>query len=537
MTHEVELKFRIPPSRLAALRRAVATRSARQQKLAARYLETADGDLARARVALRLRLEGDAWVQTLKAEGRVALQRLEHNVALPALPGDAAPALDLSRHDGSEAGERLREVLATARNATLREHYATAIERTWRRVRHQGALIELALDEGEIRAGARVLPVSEIEFELIDGTPAALLDLAGRWALRFGLWLDVRSKSERGHALAHEARQAMAAVQPATAPSTVAPARAPADGRIVGQAVSPPARARALRLPAGATPAQAGAAMLGDALQHALANASQLVDGGAGPEHLHQLRVGLRRLRTLLRVFPALLPGAEDDLEAELGRLFGRLGPARDRDVRNATLWPALRAAGGPELADPAPPPAECPPVPAILAEPAVQQLWLRLLALSLPPGGTDAAGTAPPPTLAVMLAPVLRRLLRQVRRDARGFAELDDLARHRLRRRIKRLRYAVEFSAGLWPAGRINRLLEVLSRAQEPLGALNDAVVAAAFCRTLTSDQPAAWFAVGWLAARHEAAVAACKAPMAELAALKHPWARGPKAGADRPG
>ena len=45
--------------------------------LAARYLETADGDLARARVALRLRLEGDAWVQTLKAEGRVALQRLE----------------------------------------------------------------------------------------------------------------------------------------------------------------------------------------------------------------------------------------------------------------------------------------------------------------------------------------------------------------------------------------------------------------------------------------------------------------------------
>lgn len=531
MTHEVELKFRIPPSRLAALRRAVATRSARQLTLAARYMETADGDLARARVALRLRLEGDRWVQTLKAEGRVALQRLEHNVALPVLHGHELPELDLRRHDGTEAGERLREVLAAARNATLRELYATAIARTWRRVRHQGALIELALDEGEIRAGGLTLPVSEIEFELIDGTPAALLDLAGRWTERFGLWLDVRSKSERGHALAREAHAAHEAQQARPLPSAEASPR-------IGQAISPPAKARALQLPADTTPAEAGAAMLGDALHQALANASQIAEGGAQPEHLHQLRVGLRRLRTVLRVFPALLPGLDARLVDELGQLFGRLGLARDRDVRATTLWPALRAAGAPLVTDPESLPSTAHPSPsAILGEVATQQLWLRLLALSLPPdpvpGATEATTAqavpaAPAQTLADTLAPALRRLLRQVRRDAQAFAALDDTARHRLRRRIKRLRYATELSASLWPAKRVDRFLKALSLAQEPLGNLNDAVVAAAFCRELTADQPAAWFAVGWLAARHEAAVAACAGPMAELAGLRGPWGRG---------
>lgn len=521
MTHEVELKFRIPPPRLAALRRAVATRSARQLMLAARYMETADGDLARARVALRLRREGDEWVQTLKAEGRVALQRLEHNVELPPLHDGEMPALELSRHDGTEAGARLREVLASARDAALGEHYATAIQRTWRRVRHQGALIELALDEGEIRAGGLRLPVSEVEFELVQGTPAALLDLAGHWAARFGLWLDVRSKSERGHALAREAIQAR------QAPPAVAVA---IDG--TAPAVSAPARAGALRLPVRATPAQAGAAMLGDALQQALANASQIADGGAGPEHLHQLRVGLRRLRTVMRVFAALLPGLDAGLVSETGRLFARLGPARDRDVRAATLWPALRAAGAPEVADPEALPSSAIQAPsAVLGETATQQLWLRLLALSLLPEADQTPAAAPTRALDEAVTTRLRHLLRQVRRDAQAFAVLDDAARHRLRRRIKRLRYATELSASLWPAGRVSRFLKTLAQAQEPLGELNDAVMAAAFCRTLATDQPAAWFAVGWLAARHPTAVAACAGPMAELAGLKGPWARGAKA------
>lgn len=505
MTHEVELKFRIPPARLAALRRAVATRSARQMRLAARYMETPDGDLGRARVALRLRQEGDGWVQTLKAEGRVALQRLEHNVPLPAA---ATPALDIARHDGTEAGARLREVLAGARQATLREHYATAVQRTFRQLRHQGALIELALDEGEIRAGGLALPVCEIEFELVRGEPAALLDLAGTWAQRFDLWLDVRSKSERGHALAHQAQQ---------------------PGGSAVQAISRPAKARALKLTETLTPQAAVAAMLGEGLQQALANASQMADGQWQPEHLHQLRVGLRRVRTVLRLYRTLLPQLDAALPGEVARLFAQLGRVRDRDVRAAWLWPALHAAGAPAIARPEPSGAGA-DLPALLGAASTQTVWLRLLALTLPatdsPGADAPADVAPQP-LREMLARALRHLLRQVRRDAQAFDALDDAARHRLRRRIKRLRYATELSAALWPAKPLARFLDALQAAQGPLGELNDAVVAAAHCRALAAQQPEAWFAVGWLAARHGAAVAACRPPMAALAELRGPWAR----------
>ena len=76
---EIELKFRIPTDRLAALRRAVATRTAQVQVLAAVYFDTADDALAQARMALRLRCEGGQWGQTPKAEGANPMQGLGPN--------------------------------------------------------------------------------------------------------------------------------------------------------------------------------------------------------------------------------------------------------------------------------------------------------------------------------------------------------------------------------------------------------------------------------------------------------------------------
>jgi len=108
---EIELKFRIPAEHVAAVRRALTTATAKQMRLAARYFDTAAQDLARAHLALRLRREGRLWVQTLKAEGATPLQRLEHNVPLlGAPPASVAVAL----HDGTPAGELLRQVLRKA---------------------------------------------------------------------------------------------------------------------------------------------------------------------------------------------------------------------------------------------------------------------------------------------------------------------------------------------------------------------------------------------------------------------------------------
>ena len=194
----------------------------------------------------------------------------------------------------------------------------------------------------------------------------------------------------------------------------------------------------------------------------------------------------------------------------------------------DAWLWPALRAAGAPLAGPPAAaaaaadagPPADDPA--ALLRTPTTQQLWLALLGLGL---GLEAEPGAPSPLAATALALPLRRLQRQVLRDARGFAALDDAARHRLRRRIKRLRYLVELSAGLWPAKPLARLLRRLKQAQAPLGDFNDTLVALAHCRGLAAADPRAWFAVGWLSARREALLPPCAAALARLAKAPVPW------------
>ena len=505
MATEIELKFRIPAARLAALRRAVATARAVREPLAAVYFDTPGEDLARARVALRLRREGARWVQTLKAEGASAMHRLEHNAALDDA-GDQPPPLDLARHAGSAAGQALQQLLAAAGDPPLRPRYATDVQRTRRVLHTGGARIELALDEGELRSGEARLPIREIEFELLDGPLDALLALAGRWAARFDLVLDVRSKSERGHLLAS------------------------------GRAASPPARARPQPGPVPATPAAAVAAMLAAALRPALANASVLADPDTAaavagdPEYLHQLRVALRRLRSLLRLWGPLAPGGAAALAPALATLFGALGGARDDDVLRTALQPALQAAGAPPLAWP-PAAGAQDGVGAALAAPATQRLWLGLLGAchALPDAGRGEPAEVGQASDALReaLRPALRRLWRQVRREAAHPAALDDDARHRLRRRIKRLRYGTEFSAALWPARRVAGLLAALQAAQDALGEDHDALYAQQRCRALAAAEPTAWFAVGWLAARRQALAPAWAAALAELAAQRAPWRR----------
>lgn len=519
MSVEIELKFRIPPTRLAALQRAVASRSAVLQPLAAVYVDTVGQHLAQARTALRLRREGPQWVQTLKAEGATPMQRFEHNVVLPDLPADAPagsrPAIDVRRHDGSAAGAALQRLLASAGHPPLVERFATDVQRTRRVLRRGAALIELALDQGHIRAAGRQVVVCEIEFELLQGEPQALLDEAAHWVQRFGLVLDVRSKSERGHLLA------------------------------AGLPCSPPAQARPLHLPAKAALADALAALLANPLGQVLANASQLADvadvagvadvasqGAAGarsigPEHLHELRVGLRRLRSVLGAYGDLLPGLNPALAPALAALFQQLGPARDADAMAGWLAPALRHAAAPLQALPALPSGAAAGVDigALLSAVATQQLWLALLGLCQPALAGAPATPKPARRLRDALRPALHTLQRQVRRDAAAFATLDQPARHRLRRRIKRLRYLLALTSTLWPAAAVARWQRRLQQAQGPLGALQDALVAQAAWQAASALDGRAWFAVGWLAAHRQTLEQPCQHALQRLAATPRLW------------
>ncbi len=482
---ETELKFQVPAAARAGVRRAVATASARTLRLQAVYADTADDRLAAAGLALRLRREGRVWVQTLKGRGDGLMARPEHEVRLPAQRG--TPMLDPARHAGTPAGERLAALLADG--AELQPRYRTDIRRLQRRVRSGGATVELAFDEGRIQAGDRWLPVCEIEFELVAGPPAAMLALAERWALRHRLWLDVRTKSERGHRLA------------------------------CGLERVPALKSVPSALTKDEPPAQAFAAMVAAALGQALPNAAELAGGSGGPEHLHQLRVGLRRLRTALRLFSPWSAEAEaaTALEQALREPFSRLGARRDADVLAAWLLPALAAAGAPAL-HLVPPVAAADPA-EVVRDPRFAQLMLQAMRLA------GAAPTTEAPPLQAAARAVLKRAWRRVRADAAAFATAGADAQHRTRKRLKRLRYATEFLRPLLPAKAATRALAAMREALDALGAYTDVLVAEqALGGPAGDDSPGAWFARGWLAAERERRLAAATKSLRR-------WARTPRA------
>ena len=274
---EIELKFQVPAEARDAVGRAMASGRSGRTRLRAVYFDTPDRRLAAAGIAVRLRLEGSQWVQTAKAGDPHGMQRHEHNVPVDGAPDGPPPALVLARHEGSPAGDLIARALAGAAPGPL---FRTDIHRTHREVRAGAGTLELALDIGEIVGGDRHWPVHELEIELVDGEPLAVLDAASCWVQRHGLWLDVRSKAERGDRLSR------------------------------GVDTGVPVTASAWP----AFPTLNDTARLG--LAHLLPNASEVASGTFTPGHLHEVDEALKRLVAALPLHPAADPAWATTLEA-----------------------------------------------------------------------------------------------------------------------------------------------------------------------------------------------------------------------------
>lgn len=261
---EIELKFQIPAERRNALWATLQRGGVTPIRLQAHYFDTADGLLARHAVALRMRREGELWVQTLKASSRHGAARLEDNAEIEVKEG-TTPTLDIDRHRGSPADERLREVLGAG--ATVHEVYRTEVLRHTQLLHAaDGLLVELAFDEGQVIAGSATHPLCEIEFELKAGPLAGLFALVGPWVDAHGLWLDSVTKAERGFLLAR--------------------------GRAHGEPVKP-------RAPLDTTGMETWAAArerMTRCLAQVLPNASAVAAGSAEDEHRLQLQAGLREI-------------------------------------------------------------------------------------------------------------------------------------------------------------------------------------------------------------------------------------------------
>jgi CHAD domain-containing protein len=251
----------------------------------------------------------------------------------------------------------------------------------------------------------------------------------------------------------------------------------------------------------------AGARTVGQALRAATGHLLEvlLVEApgctiAAGPRGVHQTRVALRRLRSLLRIFRPEVDGPPwRAWDGALRDLAGTLGTARDWDVflpglgaatlaaldGDARLKRMLGAAARERTA------AYAGVAEALEGKLFRQAIWSGLALVVTPAEPGEDAPLAP------FAAGVLRRRWRRLKRAGRIMKDLDHTALHEMRLDAKRLRYAAEPFAALWPGKAARRFNRRLANLQEALGLANDAVVARALAARL-AGRGAGGFALG---------------------------------------
>lgn len=206
MQKETEIKLRASRETLLALRDHPLLKKRNKigwsrHELYNQYYDTAERDLAQARVALRLRRDGEQFIQTLKSRGQSVAGLSERN--------EWDWYLDKAKLDTKKLGDDCWPAsLAELDKKSLKPIFTTDFVRekaeiAWGRGKTK-VVIEAALDLGQVKAGKQSEEICEMELELRQGDPEALLELAAELAADLPLMPCDISKAERGYRL-HDA--------------------------------------------------------------------------------------------------------------------------------------------------------------------------------------------------------------------------------------------------------------------------------------------------------------------------------------------
>jgi triphosphatase len=199
MTQEIELKFIVNPAELDSIRNtlnSLESQHSEPRQLLNIYYETADNQLRRHDMGLRIRGDNGHYEMTMKIAGRVIgglHQRPEYNVEL------TSPELALALFPAEVWPEGISpdEI-----QSQLNPLFSTDFAREKWVVTHGNSRIELALDLGEVKAGEQVEPLCELELELLEGETADVLAFAKQLVAQPGIRQGSLSKAARGYHLA-----------------------------------------------------------------------------------------------------------------------------------------------------------------------------------------------------------------------------------------------------------------------------------------------------------------------------------------------
>jgi triphosphatase len=490
---ETELKLEIPIEGVRKLEESPLLRGlpGKGADFVSVYLDTGKLKLRKAGVSLRVRQIDGRFLQTVKRSepgNGAALSRDEWETEI----NDGKLDLEAARRTA------LEPLLTKKICRALKPIFETRVRRTIYPIRYEGSEIEVSIDEGRIEAGHRSLSLHEVELELKQGDSPALFRLAHQIAKDVPATLGVKSKADRGYEL------------------------------LTGES-SRPVKAFSVKLIPTQSPQSALQSIARACLHQLCANTGPLRAGDA--EALHQARVSIRRLRVAISLFSGLLRDKQTGgIKRELKWLTGEFGPAREVDVfMERVVKPVAEAddktRGVSELRDDV---IESRNAEFARAQSAVDTARFRALALAIATwietgdwihprdARRDPSGER---TIAETAVEQLSRRWKKLVKRGKHIDALDPQQRHKLRIAAKKLRYASEFFADVFPgknAGRRHkRFIAGLKALQVCLGDLNDIVVNERISASLVSS-PApreglddeAWkaFTAGRLCGREEA-------------------------------
>ncbi|PAT00560.1 MAG: hypothetical protein BSR46_02270 [Candidatus Dactylopiibacterium carminicum] len=466
MVKEIELKLALPASAHRQVLRHTLIRDAERlepaQTLINTYYDTPAQTLSAARVALRTRKAGKRWLQTVKcaavSQGGLS-SRPEWECAYHG-------RFDFSAIDAPDVRSLLEaqaDSIVPLFTTNFRRHTFVLRPRA-------GIEIHLMLDAGEVQAGNQQEAISELELELVSGSAADLLWLACELAETLPLRPYDESKAARGYRLFRG--------EPVQAQNT----------RILNLQGDQPALDSLRRI---------AHSLLADWA----ANLDGALRNPGDPVFVHQQRIALRRLRACLQVFTPLWPQGKAWIKP-LGELAQELGaPRMLRVLADEQIAPLQGQAEGISLL-----------YQALLAASVAQQTQI-LAGNHAARAGQTMLGlmaalpdeNASPTPLAKHARSCLRKLSREALRRLKKTCAKRPASLHALRIAGKRLRYAAEFFAGLYPERAMQRRLLALGKLQDELGRINDISQLAPTLQTLVEQQPAlaspAGYACGWYA------------------------------------
>ncbi|MFC3152211.1 inorganic triphosphatase [Litoribrevibacter euphylliae] len=167
------------------------------------YFDTPELLLLNARTALRIRKSGNEYLQTLKTKG-TSVGGLHQRGEWEHKIGECSSS-DLSSSPSLQPDLFPQDVWPCDLDVNrLVPVFETNFTRSvWMWTSSKGSRIEVVLDRGKVVSNGQTTPLTEIELELLDGSPDCVFDLAEALSKSIPLLVSDVTKAQRGFELYH----------------------------------------------------------------------------------------------------------------------------------------------------------------------------------------------------------------------------------------------------------------------------------------------------------------------------------------------